>query len=279
MIAEPRNIPALHIPCTSADKERKLILLLRSMDSAVIAYSGGVDSSYLAFVASGVLGENAHCVLGLSPSVSAHQRIEAVETARDFGFRFLTINTEEMNDPAYRANATNRCYFCKTELYGKLRDYAELNDIQQILDGTNADDLGDHRPGRRAAAEKSVISPLADLGFTKSEIREMSRLHGLPGWEKPSSPCLASRIDYGVPVTIKRLGMIEQAEELIRALGCKEFRVRAHGRLARIELCERDMPKLYDRQTARRIAVEFRKLGFKFITVDLEGFRSGAMNE
>lgn len=279
MIAEPRNFPALTIPSTAAEKEQKLRLLLRSLEGAIIAYSGGVDSSYLALVATQELGQNAACVLGLSPSVSAHQRNEAIQTASIFGFRLKTIETGEIDDAAYRANAKNRCYFCKSELFGKLRAYAEENNVRYILDGTNADDLGDHRPGRRAAQEKSVLSPLADLGFSKADIREMSRIHSLPGWEKPSSPCLSSRIAYGVPVTIGRLGMIEKAESLLRELGCREFRVRVHAEIARIELSEDDMPKINDRQAARSISTAFRKLGFKYVTVDLDGFRSGALNE
>lgn len=279
MIAEPRNFPALTIPGTAAEKEQNLKLMLRSMERVVIAYSGGVDSSYLALVATQELGKNAVCILGLSPSVSAHQRIEAAETAAMFGFRLKTIETNEIDDTAYRANAKNRCYFCKSELFGKLQAYAEKNNIRYILDGTNADDLGDHRPGLRAAQEKAVISPLADLGFSKADIREMSRINHLPGWQKPSSPCLSSRIAYGVPVTIGRLGMIEKAESILRELGCREFRVRVHAEIARIELSEDDMPKISDRQVARDVAASFRKLGFKYVTIDLDGFRSGALNE
>ncbi len=279
MIAEPRNNLALGLPNTAAEKERKLKSMLKSMNNVVIAYSGGVDSTYLAHIATQEIGADAVCILGISPSLSAHQRNEALDTAEKLGLKLHTIETKEIEESAYRANAKNRCYFCKSELFAKLWNYAEKNNILYILDGTNADDLADHRPGRRAAEDKSVISPLADLDFSKKEIREMSKLHQLPSWDKPSSPCLSSRIAYGIPVNIDRLGKIEKAEEILRALGCREFRVRMHSEIARIELCEDDMPKLYNREAARRVTSELRKLGFKYITFDLEGFRSGALNE
>ncbi len=249
------------------------------MESVLVAYSGGVDSAYLALIASRALGKKAVCVLGVSPSVSARQREEAKTIASEFGFDFQTISTDELTDRNYRANPTNRCYFCKTELYGKLRALAVELNAAFIVDGTNADDVGDHRPGRVAAEEKGVRSPLVEVGLSKQEIRELSKMHGLSTWDKPASPCLSSRIAYGVPVTIERLSRIEHGEEFLRSLGFREFRVRIHDDLVRIEIAPEELYKALDVSVAKLLSERFRELGFRYVTLDLQGYRSGAMNK
>jgi pyridinium-3,5-biscarboxylic acid mononucleotide sulfurtransferase len=270
------SLPALD---EASEKERILRGMMHEMGTVLVAYSGGVDSAYLALIATQELGEKAICVLGLSPSVSAHQRSEAESTAKAFDFNLQTIETAETDDPNYAANPTDRCYFCKSELYGKLRNLAASLQFAYVVDGTNADDLGDLRPGRIAAGENQVKSALADAGFSKKEIRERSRFHGLPTWDKPASPCLSSRIAYGVPVTIERLGKVERAEAFLRSEGFREFRVRVHGELARIEIAKDEMGKALTQASSEKFAAALRKIGFRYITLDLEGFRSGAMNE
>ncbi len=264
---------------TAEIKERQLRSLMRSFKSVLVAYSGGVDSAYLSLIATQELGENAYCYLGVSPSVSEAQHAQAGKIAMEFGFNFGMIETSELDDPKYYANPVNRCYFCKTELYGKLRELASERNIAVILDGANSDDLNDYRPGAKAANENDVRSVLAEFGFTKDEIRERSRFHNLETWDKPASPCLASRIQYGIPVSIERLSKVERGETILRGFGFVEFRVRHHDSLVRIEIAGNEMEKALDQSITKKLAEEFKNLGFKYVTLDLHGFRSGAMNE
>jgi len=264
---------------TAEQKELFLRSLMREMNSVLVAYSGGVDSSYLALIATQELTENALCVTGISPSVSDAQQKQAKQIAEDFNFNHVTIETAELENPDYKSNPTNRCYFCKDELYGKLRPIAGESNIEFILDGANADDVGDYRPGRKAAEENGVRSPLIEAGLTKDEIRKLSRRQNLPTWDEPASPCLSSRIAYGLPVTIARLSKIERGEEFMRSLGFREFRVRVHDELVRIEIAPAEMERALNPETTEKLASKFRKLGFKYVTIDLHGFRSGAMNE
>jgi pyridinium-3,5-biscarboxylic acid mononucleotide sulfurtransferase len=279
MGVQPQPAAKLSYPRSAAEKENELRLLMRQLGRVLVAYSGGVDSTYLAFIASSELGEGATCVMGLSESVPAYQREEAEAAARSGGFSFITLETSELSDTNYAANPVNRCYFCKNELYTKLRAFATDVSAEHILDGTNSDDLADHRPGRAAADELSVRSPLAELGFSKEDIRERSRAHRLVSSEKPSSPCLASRIAYGVPVTVERLSQVERAEAVMRSHGFVEFRVRVHRDLARIEISPADFPKILDEAVLAGVRKGLKLLGFSYITLDLEGFRSGSMNK
>ena len=263
---------------TTDEKEQELRHLMRRLGNVLVAYSGGVDSSYLAYVANDELNEKAICVVGLSPSVSRSQKEEALRTARELGLNIELINTGELENEHYSANPANRCYFCKSELYRKMSELAAERKIEFVLDGTNFDDLKEVRPGRAAATEMSVRSPLAEVGLTKQEIRALSKAAGLTGWEKPASPCLASRIAYGVPVTIERLSKVESAEEVLRGMGFREFRVRVHGDLARIEISPAELDKALSRQFADLASVKLNQIGFKYVTLDLKGFRSGSMN-
>jgi uncharacterized protein len=276
MIDNYEHKPSRPIVADLATKQRELRDLMRRMERVLVAYSGGVDSAFLAAVATEELGDAALCVTGLSPSVSKHQREQAASIATQWNLNFRTIETHEVENADYAANPANRCFFCKDELYSRLRNEAEAIDAGFVLDGTNADDLSGHRPGLAAAREHEVRSPLAELGFTKEDVRESSRQMGLPTWDLPASPCLSSRIATGVPVTIERLGKVERAEAFLRQMGFSEFRVRVHDDLARIEVNAEEMPRMFDPEMIRLINEEFSDIGFRHITLDLQGFRSGS---
>ena len=260
-------------------KEEQLREIFRELESVIVAYSGGVDSSYVAYVANAELGPRAVCITGQSASLPAFQRAEIDRVVQRFGFQHEVIETDELDNPSYRANNSDRCFFCKDELYTKLETVALGRGIRTIVDGSTVDDLGDYRPGRRAAAEHAVRSPLIEVGLSKSEVRELSRRATLPTWDKPASPCLSSRIAYGTTVTIERLSKVDRGEEILREFGFREFRVRHHDQLIRLEIATAEMDRVLRKEVFQELATRFRELGFKYVTLDLEGFRSGSMNK
>jgi uncharacterized protein len=264
----------------AADKEAALVAWLASRGRVAIGYSGGVDSAYLAVVARRALGpDDVLAIIGRSASYPAEQWATARRVADSFGVPVLELDTEELADPRYVANPANRCYFCKTELWGKLVPVARGRGFGTVVDGTNADDLGDYRPGAQAAREHEVASPLAELGFTKDEIRARSRALGLPTWQQPSSPCLSSRLPYGTGVTVERLGQVERAERALRQLGITgDLRVRYHDDLARVELESEALAHWLSPEHAARLREAVRAAGFNRVALDLRGFRSGSLN-
>jgi pyridinium-3,5-biscarboxylic acid mononucleotide sulfurtransferase len=262
----------------TADKARALGGVLASLGSVVVAYSGGVDSAYLAYVASRTLGDRAVAVTADSPSYPEHHRRLAIDIAERFGLQHEFIHTNEMALDEYRSNPANRCYFCKHELYTHLaRLAADRHAV--VVDGSNADDRGDYRPGRQAAREFGVRSPLDEVGLCKDEIRELSRRAGLPTWDEPASACLSSRIPYHSEVTVEKLRTIEQAEHAIHALGFRVCRVRHHDEMARIEIARDEMPRALDPEIGDRMVAALKALGYRYVTLDLQGYRTGSLNE
>jgi len=267
------------LPFTT-EKYALLQQLLRNMGTVVIGFSGGVDSTLLLRVALDTLGkENVHAVIGVSESYPAREQAEARELAEGMGAFFSVVNSEEMKDARYVENSKDRCYYCKSDLFGRLMKFAEENKYAFVLDGNNADDAGDYRPGRKAALELGVRSPLMDVGMTKDEIREISKMLGLPTWVKPSYACLASRIPYGTSITSGALSAIEAGEEFLRGEGFTQLRVRHHGDVARIELLPEELGRMLDAELRERTTAKLRALGYKYVTLDLLGYRTGSMNE
>ncbi|MBI3183902.1 MAG: ATP-dependent sacrificial sulfur transferase LarE [Myxococcales bacterium] len=252
---------------------------IRRFGSALVAYSGGVDSAFVLKVAHGELGGRAVALTALSPSIPAEEAQAASELARQIGARHLTVESKELDNPSYAANPVDRCYFCKSELFELCESKRAELGLSAVLDGFNADDRKDHRPGQTAARERKVRSPLAEAGLTKEEIRAWSRSLGLPTWDKPPMPCLASRIPYGTAVTAQRLSQIGGAEADLRALGLRTFRVRHHGEVARIEISAEEYPRFSEPSFRQRASELLRRRGFVFVALDLEPFRSGRMNE
>jgi uncharacterized protein len=260
-------------------KEAALLARLGDSGSLIVALSGGADSAYLAWAAQHAIGERALSVTALSPSFAAHDRDVVEEFVRDFRIRHEFIETHEMENPAYRANAADRCFYCKDELFSVLDAIAQQRGFAATAYGVNADDTLDFRPGHRAAKEHRVLAPLLDAGLRKSEIRQLSKRAGLPTWDRPASACLASRVPYGTEVTPERLTMIERGEAALRELGFRQFRVRLHDKLARVEISPDEMDRAFTKETSAAISQALKRVGFTYVALDLEGYRQGSLNE
>ncbi len=260
-------------------KQEKLLGALQAMGSVIVAYSGGADSAYLAWAAHRALGDRAIAITADSASLPEWQKRDAERFAADWGLRHEYVETREFDNPDYVKNDRDRCFHCKDELFTRLARIARERGIEHVVYGVNVDDLGDYRPGQRAAKLHQAKAPLVDAGLTKAEIRELSRRAGLSTWDRPASACLSSRIPYGTPVTIQNVKTVEQGEEAIRGLGFRQFRVRFHGDLVRIEIAPEELPRALATDMARRFTAIFKPLGFHYVTLDLEGYRQGSLNE
>ncbi|MBE0478607.1 ATP-dependent sacrificial sulfur transferase LarE [Candidatus Aerophobetes bacterium] len=261
------------------EKLRKLKDILRQMKSVVVAYSGGVDSSFLLQVAKDTLKENVLAVTAVSLTYPARELEEAKKIAKMLRVKHILIETGELENPQFASNSPERCYFCKNELFSKLKKLAKENNIEQVIDGSNADDVKDLRPGMRAAKELGIRSPLQEAKLTKKEIRTLSKKSGLVTWNKPSFACLSSRFPYGTKINKEDLARVSKAEDFLKNLGILQVRVRHYNDTVRIETLPEDMPKFFESKIRQRILREFKKLGYTYITVDLEGYRTGSMNE
>jgi pyridinium-3,5-biscarboxylic acid mononucleotide sulfurtransferase len=262
---------------TPAEKYQRLLADLGALESVLVAYSGGVDSTLLAFAAHAVLGERCRAVLASSDSYPEREAIAARGLARELGFHLIEVETSELADPRFAANNPDRCYHCKSDLFDLLFKVAEVEGLSHVADGSNADDLADHRPGRRAGAEHGVVSPLAAAGLTKIEIRELARELSLPNWDKPSMACLASRFPYGEAITDSGIARIATAEDALARLGLTQFRVRSHGTVARVEVSPAELPTAWELRS--EIAEAIKAAGFNYAALDLDGYRTGSMNE
>lgn len=261
------------------EKQQRLMDALARMESVIVAYSGGADSAYLAWAARQALGERAIAITADSASLPESHKRDAEEFARTWSIRHEYVETREFENPDYVKNDGNRCFHCKDELFTRLGELARERGVGHVVYGVNVDDLGDYRPGQRAAKLHNAEAPLVDAGLTKAEIRELSRRAGLATWDRPASACLSSRIPYGTPVTIQNVKTVERGEEDLRALGFRQFRVRFHGELVRIEIAPEELPRALQPEMAREFTAIFKRLGFHYVTLDLEGYRQGALNE
>lgn len=261
------------------EKQERLFEMLRGLGRVLVAYSGGTDSAYLAWAAAEALGENAIAITADSPSIPESHKRDAIEFARQFGFRHVMIPTAEFDNEAYAANNPDRCFHCKDELFTRMEELAAAYPEHVIVYGVNKDDLGDYRPGQNAARIHQVKAPLVEAGLTKAEIRELSRLAGLPTWDRPAAACLSSRIPYGTRVTPERIRRVELAEEYVKELGFRQFRVRYQDETARIEVAREEMPRALSLDAFARLSAAVKKAGFKYASLDLDGYRQGAMNE
>jgi uncharacterized protein len=263
----------------AGEKEQLLFASMAERNSLLIALSGGTDSAYLAWAAHQVLGDRACSVTAISPSYSSYDREQLEIFLRGTGIRHEFVQTNEMDNPAYRANNADRCYFCKDELFSVLDRIAAERQIEATAYGVNADDTFDFRPGHRAASEHKVLTPLLDAGLHKTEIRYLSGRAGLPSWDRPASACLSSRLPYGTEVTAERLSLVEYGERALRELGFRQFRVRLHDKLARVELATEELPRALSPEMAAAIAKALKAVGFAYVSLDLEGYRQGSLNE
>jgi uncharacterized protein len=266
-------------PADLRTKQEKLIELLREMDRAIVAYSGGTDSAYLAWAAHEALGERAIAITADSASIPASHKRDAEDFVRRFGIPHEYVITREFENPDYLKNDASRCFHCKDELFTVLERFGAERGYSNIVYGVNQDDLGDYRPGQRAAKLHRVKAPLVDAGLSKAEIRELSRQAGLPTWDRPAAACLSSRIPYGTPVTIQNIRTVEVGEEELKALGFRQFRTRFHGELVRIEIAREEMERALHPEMAAKFTRIFKHLGYKYVTLDLEGYRQGSLNE
>ncbi len=260
-------------------KEARVFDALRPLGRVIVAFSGGADSAYLAWAAHRALGTGALAVTADSPSLPRSHKRDCEAFAAQFGIPHQFIETAEFENPEYVRNAPDRCFHCKDELFARLEEFGRERGIEHIVYGVNLDDLADYRPGQHAAKQHHVAAPLADAGLTKAEIRELSRAAGLPTWDRPAAACLSSRIPYGTPVTIENIRTIENGEEAIKDLGFRQFRVRFHGEIVRIEIAPDEMARALSTEMARRFSEIFKPLGFRYVTLDLEGYRQGSLNE